>query len=185
MIAKFKCSLAVVLLTFLFSCGSSDSEPDLYVKNEKADKDLALKYSADTTWNIAAHYSFDFQEMFIKTNKLMLFKGKIYDIIFEDSTYFIKVLDERNDVQHYYIAFIKFNSYKVASFFKENKSTRGAFIIKVSKVTCSIPSIKEDEERSGEDTYYYTHLNDDADNMVQIFNGELIDFRLYEIEKNN
>jgi hypothetical protein len=183
MIKKLRWSLVIVLITFLFSCGSSGNKTELDIKNDLVNKQLAIKYNADTTWNLTAHYSFDLQEMFVKSKKMMLFKGKIYDIIIEDSIYVIKVLDEREDSEQNYIAFITFNSEKVAKFFKENQSQRGAFIIKVSKVNCSLPSIKTDEVSNGDDNYTVTYLSDQADNMVQIFNGTVIDFHLNEMEK--
>jgi hypothetical protein len=181
--AKLKLILLIGIILSLLSCGKSKASKELKDKNEKAINELALKYNADNTWDDSPHYSFDLQDYFSDSNNLMLFEGRIYDIVYEENYYVVKVLDERKDEEKNYIASIKFNKDQFASIIKENRSTSGVFVIKLNKVTSSIPSVKEEEISDGDgNSYTYTHLNDDNEYMIQIFNGELIDFYLNEIE---
>ena len=160
MTTKLNFAFGICLMTLLASCGGSkEKEPD---KIEMIAKNLAVKYNAVTNWDTIACYTSHFQNMFISKNKLMLFKGRIYDIIKVDSNYVVKVLDEREDATHNFLAVITFSSHQLDAVYTNEKSATGVFIIKVSKVTTSNPSIKEDEASHGDDgTYTYTHLSDD------------------------
>ena len=155
------------------------------MQNEKKVKEFALKYNAISDWDTIAAYTSYFQELFISQNKPMLFKGKIYDIVKVDSNFIVKILDEREDAHHNFLAIITFTSQQFDSSNINEKSTTGLFVIKISKVSTSNPSIKEDEKNNGDDSYNYTHLSDDKDHMLTIFTGSIIDCRLDEIDKSH
>lgn len=184
MITKFNCTFGFCLV-LLWSCGGA-KEKDTSNKSDKIAKDFALKYNAATDWDTTASYTSHFQKMFIAENKPMLFQGRIYDIVKEDSNYIVKVLDEREDATHNFLAIITFTPQQLDAVYTGKKSATGVFVIKISKVKTSNPSIKEDEESDGEDnTYTYTHLSDDADQMLTIFKGNLIDCKLDESDEAN
>jgi len=163
---------------FLFSCGNSKKG---YIinkidENGKATKELIDKYNAVSGWDTVAAYTSYYQKEFIEQKKLMFFKGRIYDIIKEDSIYIVKVLDEREDAYQNFLALITFTPQELESKYPSQTSPKGVFIIKVSKITTSNPSIKTDEEGGGEDaSYTYTHLSDDKDQMITIFKGKIVD----------
>ena len=178
---------AICLVIFSFSCSHSkkDTTKD---KRRKTQLELATKYNADVDWDSIPLYSFHYQEMFIEQNKPMIFAGRIYDIEKKDSNYVVKVLDERENASQNFLALVSITPQQFNEVYSRNKSTRGIFVIQVSKVFSSNPSIKEDEEEDGDEedrhTYTFTHLSDDGDQMLTIFRGKLIDFRLEEIEEN-
>ena len=185
MITKLKGTIGICLILLSASCGSSKQKetPD---KNEMIAKDFVLKYNAVADWDTTASYTSHFQKMFISQNKLMLFKGKIYDIVKADSNYIVKVLDEREDATHNFLAIITFTSQQLDTSYTGKKSANGIFVIKVSKVTTSNPSIKEEEKSDGDDnTESYTYLSDDADRMLTIFTGTAVDCHLEESDESN
>ena len=178
-------SLFTLCFIFLLSSCGDNKKETVKDKTDKTIHDLDIKYDAVTDWDSTSLYTCHYQEMFIEDNKPMIFKGRIYDIEKKDSSYIVKVLDEREDVPKNYLALITFTPQQFNVIYSGNKSTRGVFVIQVSKVSSSNPSIKEDEASNGDDgTYTYTHLSDDDDQMITIFRGKLIDFRLDEIEEN-
>ena len=181
---KLSSLFILCFIILLSSCGGSKKETAKDKTNQTI-HDLAIKYNAVSDWDSTSLYTCHFQEMFIEDNKLMVLKGRIYDIEKKDSSYVVKVLDEREDVSKNYLALITFTPQQFNVIYSGNKSTRGVFVIQVSKVTSSNPSIREDEASNGDDgTYTYTHLSDEDDQMITIFRGKLIDFRLEEIEEN-
>lgn len=184
MATKHNWTLGIILLLFVASCGSSNKKEKLD-KNEMIAKEFARKYKAVDNWDTTASYTSYFQKMFISQNKLMLFKGRIYDIVRADSNYIVKVLNEREDAIHNFLAIITFSSKQLDQVYTDEKPATGVFVIKVTKVTTSNPSIKEDEASDGEDTYTYTHLSDDPDQMITIFTGTAIDCHLEPFEESN
>ena len=185
MTTKLNWTFGICLLLLVTSCGNSDKKetPD---KNEMVAKDFAAKYHAVNNWDTIASFTSHFQNMFITQRKLMLFKGRIYDIVKVDSNYVVKVLDEREDATHNFLAIITFSSQQLDAVYTDEKSAMGVFVIKVSKVTSSNPSIKEDEASDGDDhTYTYTHLSDDPYQMITIFTGTAIDCHLEALEESN
>ena len=180
---KYNWILFGCLMLFCVSCGSS-KQKETSTKSKIVAQDLALKYNAVTDWDTTRSYTSYFQKIFIYQNKPMLFKGRIYDIVKEDSNYIVKVLDEREDASHNYLAIITFTPQQLNAFYTDKKSSTGFFVIKVSKVTTSNPSIKEDEKSNGEDnTYTYSHLSDDKDQMLTIFTGTAINCYLEELDE--
>lgn len=176
MTTKLNLALGIYLIVCLTSCGGTkEKAPD---KFELVAKNLAFKYNAVANWDTINCYTSHFQNMFISKNKLMLFVGKIYDIVKVDSNYVVKVLDEREDATHNFLSSITFSPQQFDSVFTMKSSDRGIFVIKVSKVTSSNPSIKEDEGSYGnEGTYTYTHLSDGKEQMITIFTGTSIECR--------
>jgi hypothetical protein len=180
MTAKLTSIIIICLIIICASCRSS-KEKEISDINDIVSKNFGLKYNAVTDWDTTASFTSDFQKMFISENKPMVFIGKIYDIVKTDSGYVVKVLDEREDATHNFLANITCTSQQLEASYKGNKSLNGFFVIKVSKVTSSNPSIKEEERSDGNDnTEYYTYLSDDADRMVTVFTGTLIDWHLEE-----
>jgi hypothetical protein len=185
MTLKQKSILYILGIFLLSSCGSSKKHSNTHDKNDKATEELASKYNAVTNWDTLSVFTSRYQKMFIEQNKLMLFKGRAYDIIKEDSNYIVKVLDEREDASRNFLALIIFTPQQLEAIYTTDKSTRGVFVINVSKITSSNPSIKEDEGSNGEDSYTYTHLSDDTDHMITIFKGKVVDcyFEKFEDSK--
>jgi len=174
--------VAAIALTFL-SCGRQARKD---IRDENSDtlvKELSEKYKVISDWDKSNGFTSYFQRKFIDQNNLMLFKGRIYDIVKQDSVYIVKVLDERKDADHNFIALVTFSSKELDGSLTDDKSTNGVFVIKVSKVTSSNPSIKEDEGQNGEDSYTYSHLSDDPDRMLTIFTGKVIDCRFETLTK--
>jgi predicted phage tail protein len=185
MTTKLNWVFGICLMLLISSCGSSDKKEKLD-KDEMIAKDFAIKYNAVNNWDTIASYTSHFQKLFISQNKLMIFKGRIYDIVKTDSNYIVKVLDERIDATHNFLAIITFTNQQLDAAYTGNKSATGVFVIKVSKVTTSNPSIKEVEDRDENDnSYTYTHLSDDADQMLTIFTGTSIDCQLEEFDESN
>ncbi|MCX6276783.1 MAG: hypothetical protein NT004_01635 [Bacteroidetes bacterium] len=153
--------------------------------------DLAIKYNANTKWDSTGLFTVHYQEMFIDEKQPMLFRGRIYDIVKVDSCYVVQILDEREDADHNFLASVTITPQQFKEIYSGNKSTIGVFIIKVSKVTSSNPSIKADVKtvEAGEDRYgnsytedvSYTFMSDDEDRIITIFKGKLLDMRLVEI----
>jgi hypothetical protein len=184
MTTKLNWIFGIFIALIVASCGSSDKKETLD-KNEMVAKDFAIKYNAVNNWDTTASYTSHFQKMFIEQNKLMVFRGRIYDIVKMDSNYIVKVLDERTDATHNFLAIITFSSQQLDAVYTDEKSATGIFVIKVSKVTSSNPSIKEDEESDGDDhTYTYNHLSDDRDQMITIFTGTAIACHLEPLEES-
>jgi len=184
MTVKLNWIFGIFITLSIASCGSSKKKETLD-KNEVVAKDLATKYNAVNNWDTTDSYTSRFQRIFIGQNKLMIFRGRIYDIVKRDSNYIVKVLDEREDATHNFLAVITFSSQQLDAVSIDNKSATGVFVIKVSKVTSSNPSLKEDEGSNGDDdTYTYTHLSDDRDKMITIFTGTAIDCHLEPFEES-
>ncbi len=186
-----KSSLAVYILAIfiLLSCKEVKRKNDKDDENSKLAKELVSRYNAITDWDTTLLFTFQYQKMFIEENNLMFFKGRIFDIIKKDSNYVIKVLDEREDASHNFLALITATSEQLDALYKDDKSTKGVFIIKVTNVTSSMPSIKQDEgnvvDSDGDDqTYTFTHLSDDADQMITIFRGKMIDSRFEKFSES-
>ena len=169
----------------LISCNTPNSKSSIDIQNETAETNLAEKYNAVSNWDSAYQYSINFQETFIHDKKPMLFKGRIYDIIQVDTTnYLVKVLDEREDSPQNFLALITCNEGQLDKIYDDSTTTRGAFVIQISKISSSNPSIKMEEAKDGDgDSYTYSHLSDDKDQMIFIFKGKLIDFHLDKIKK--
>ena len=184
MTTKLKLLFAIGLTTILFSCGDSKKE-STEEKYGKEVKELVAKYNADTTWDTTVAYTSYYQKKFIEQNKLMLFRGRIYDMVKVDSNYVVKVMDEREDAVHNFLALITFTPEQLDATLTDDKSSRGVFVIKVTKITSSNPSIKEDEASDGDDhTYTYTHLSDDEDQMITIVTGKMVDCRFEKLDDN-
>ncbi|RXK58105.1 hypothetical protein ESA94_19025 [Lacibacter luteus] len=183
MTSKLHLTFGFFLVILVASCGSSDKKenPD---KNEAIAKTLARKYNAVANWDTTASYTSHFQNMFIAQNKPILFKGRVYDIVKTDSNYVVKVLDERTDATHNFLAIITFSTVQLDSLYSGNQATRGVFVFKVTKVKSSDPSIKADMESDEDGSYTYTHLSDDAGTMITIFTGIAIDCQLEEIDES-
>jgi hypothetical protein len=95
----------------------------------------------------------------------------------------VKILDERESSDQNFLALITFSRRQYDRIFdKKNASKSGSFVIHISKITSSNPSIKVDEGNNGEDTYTYSHLSDGKDETISIFYGEIIDFYLDKIK---
>jgi len=191
MTTKLKLILSLGLFLILSSCGIKEKkiQKEFDKVNEKSLNELALKYNAITNWDSTTEYSFVYEDMFIDGKRLMLFKGKIYDISRQDSNYVIKVFYNKDvynidGMQKKYIAYITFKSKYTAQFFKNYKSTSGAFIIQITKVISSIPRIVVDAEVDGYDANSYTYLSFDEDYMLTFFEGELIDYSLDIIDQS-
>jgi hypothetical protein len=175
--------LVAVSLAFL-SCGRKDLKDTRTEKEDTLAEVLSKKYKVISDWDTSNGYTSHFQRLFIDQNNLMLFKGRVYDIVKLDSGYIVKVLDERKDADHNFLALITFSTNELDEKFTDDKSTSGVFVIKLSKVTASNPSIKEDEVQNGDDdSYSYTHLSDDPDRMLTIFTGKMIDCRFEALPK--
>ncbi len=176
MTLKQKLNLYILGSFILCSCGSSKSKGNTAYKNDKAAQELASKYNANTNWDTILSYTSSYQRIFIEQNKLMLFKGKVYDIVKEDSNYVVKVLDEREDATHNFLALITFTPQQLHAKYTDKTSTRGVFVISISKITSSNPSIKQDETSDNDNnSYTYSHLSDDSDQMITIFKGKMVD----------
>jgi len=165
------------IIVIIFSCGkpkvSSDNDA---LKSEAVKGALLKKYNAVADWDSSNSYTSYFQRRFIEQKQLMLFQGRIYDIVKNDSVYIVKVMDERKDADHNFLALITFTPKELDEKFIDDKSTDGVFVIRVYNVTSSNPSIKEEEASDGDDhSYTYTHLSDDADHMLTVFRGKMID----------
>lgn len=168
----------------LTSCNNSKSKSSISVQNETAENILIKKYDAVSNSDSAYQCSINYQETFITEKKLMLFKGRIYDIMKTDTNYLLKVLDEREDSPQNFLALITCDEQQLKKIYDDGTTTRGAFVIQVSKVTSSNPSIKMEEASDGDDnTYTYSHLSDDKHQMIFIFKAKLIDFHLDQIKK--
>ena len=182
---NFKKFFTIGLATILFSCGNSKKE-SIRNKYGKEVKELVAKYNADTIWDATFAYTSYYQKKFIEQNKLMLFRGRIYDIIKVDSNYVVKVMDEREDAALNFLALITFTPEQLNATWTNDKLSRGVFVIKVTKITSSNPSIKEDEASDGDDnTYTYTHLSDDADRMITIVTGKMVDCSFKKVDDNH
>jgi hypothetical protein len=165
------CFFVVVTLS---ACGDSKNKGT----NNEVINQLAAKYGTVADWDTSLSYTSHYQKMFIEDKKLLLFNGRIYDIVKEDSSYIVKVLDEREDAIHNFLAVISFTHQQIAAMLEIKESDSGIFVIQVSKVTTSNPSIRVDEASDGESESSYTHLSDDADQMITVFKGKIIDVRL-------
>ena len=179
MIPKIKLFSVSILVYFLISCSNNKQKTKKTDENELAVKNLALKYNADIQWDSAklAPWTVNYQILFIETKRPMLFKGHIYDIVKKDSNYIVKVLNTNKDMSHNFLAVITFteNDYRKINYLPFPFA--GGFIIEVSKIISSNPSIKVDEENDEENnSYTYSHLSDENDQMITTFYGKIIDF---------
>lgn len=169
----------LILLPIIHSCSSGKSKSKTDIKNETALNSLAKKYSAEVDWDTSYVYTATFQEDFIGAKKLMLFKGRIFDIFKVDSIYFMKILDEREDSYQYFLAVCSITKEQYDKVYDEKTTNIGGFILQISKIKTSDPSIKTDEyqeEDGGSVTY--SHLSDDKDRMITTFYGKVVDFQL-------
>jgi hypothetical protein len=167
----------IFIVVIMLSCGKRKAPADNgAVKSDAVKEALVKKYNAVADWDSSDSYTSYFQKKFIEQKQLMLFQGRIYDIVKDDSVYIVKVMDERKDADHNFLALITFTSEELNEKLTDNKSTEGVFVIGVYNVTSSNPSVKEDEASDGDDhSYTYTHLSDDADHMLTVFRGKMID----------
>lgn len=171
--------ILISALSVLFGCSDSD---DSNVKDKNVITQLASKYHAQTDWDSPTKFSYEYQESFNK--KPILFKGKIYDILKKDSSYVLKVMDERIDSSKNFLALIKVTQSQFDTLIKKRKSNTGAFIINVSEVTSSNPKVVTEEETGGEDESSSTVSFLSESNDISIFNGKLIDLYLIKDENN-
>jgi len=175
--------LLSLIITF-FSCGKSDNElriekiEVIEKKNQNTRKELALKYKAYIGWDTLDQYSIWYQNKFINENNLLYFYGKIIDIIREDSNFVIKIrrVDEIYENDYYpdvfpnrdFLANVYLNDTLFSKFEKLNLKSddkiNGAFILKVLNINYLF----------SENYFKY-----------RVFNGELIDFYLNEVEYEN
>jgi hypothetical protein len=170
----------------LSSCDGKSKEDENKEKESAKISTLALKYHAEIYWDTTKMQTFEFQEKFIDTKKPILFKGRIYDIIKKDSTCILKVLDEREDSDRYYLAFISTTKQQFNKIKGNYEWRSGAFVIEVSKVHSPEPQVIEDvyQEPNDESDTKYEHLSEDGNSIISVFEGKLINFYLPQNESN-
>lgn len=179
---KIKLIKIFILGAVLISCNNKKTNTLLEL-NQDSVRNLAHKFNASTEWDSVFQYTVKYQKEFIEEKELLLFKGRIYDIIENDSSYLLKILDERENSSQNFLATITCSKEQYNKVFDKGKSDAGAFVLQISKITSSNPSIKKDEGEDGDgNSYTYTHLSDDDDQMITIFYGKLIDFYLNEVK---
>lgn len=201
MTKQFKQTIILSAIVLLISCGKSEREikaqeekvaeqekkrlrEQLKTQDEKAVFDLNHKYNSISGWDSLKTYTYVFQEMFIDDNEPISFEGQLMDITKSDSAYFIQVHHKGQHYNSKYIAQISVTSDRFAELedLIYNRSNKGCFIFKVSKIVSISPEIASDSELDGEDSYSY--LTYEFDEPLLIFKGDLIDFYLNEtVEK--
>ncbi len=191
MITNFKKILFLSFMLLMISCGKSEKEikeekqkaieqkgTELETSNEKSIKDLAVKYKAVSGWDTSDIFTCRFQEMFIDSNKLINFEGRITDITKTDSTYILKIHYKTH--RRHYIAEISVSNKKYSELRNiinsKNHSNEGCFIFRVSKIIAANPEIKS----NGVDLY----LDYDFNKILVIFKGDLIDYYINETVEN-
>ena len=181
-----KCSMLFLLMPLMLACGVKKADESHEDRSEESIERLSKKYNAVSNWDTTRGFTSFYQRKFIEQGKLMLFSGRIYDIVKRDSDYVVKVLDDRKDADHNFLAVITFSSKELDDKLTDDKSTSGVFVIRIMSITTSDPSIKEEEESDGDDrSVTYSHLSDDADKMITIFRGKMVDCVFEKIEKEN
>jgi hypothetical protein len=170
-------AIAIFSLAFLH-CGRRGSGDSHDRNSDIAAKELAEKYKVIVDWDKSIGFTSYFQRTFIDEDNLLLFRGRIYDIVKQDSVYIVKVMDERKDADRNFIAMVNFTSKELNESRTDDKMMNGGFVIKVFKVRSSNPSIQEDEEEDDDgNSYTYSHLSDDPNRMLTIFIGKMVDCR--------
>lgn len=103
----------LIIAIILNSCGESENDnykvklTGIIEKNKSAVNELEIKYKTNSSWDTTQHFSSDYQNIFINENKLMLFKGRVYDIVYSDSVYLVKLLTIDDNIHRQFIAVIK------------------------------------------------------------------------------
>jgi hypothetical protein len=197
MIMNFKILVIPVIILLLSSCGKSEQETkedeqktldqkkeELETLNEKAALNLAIKYNAISGWDTLDLYSYEYQEMFIDSNRLISFKGYITDISKLDSNYLMRIYHSGYDFNKKFIAEITVDQNhfdRLESVLKSNhKRKNGYFIFKVARIISVNPEIQSDVDYDGDDAYSYLHFNFHRTHLF--FKGKLLDFFLEESE---
>lgn len=164
----------------VISCGSKKKDNS---KGVKSSSDLlSEKYHSINSWD-SLKYTYQFQECFVESEIPLVFSGKIYDISKSDSLYYVRVLSEKEDAERYFIAIVSVTKEQL----KNLNSNHGIFVMKVSKVIASNPSIKSgvrdvEVERGptgiSHEEEYFTFLSDEKENMLTTFQGTLIEMKM-------
>ena len=174
-----------LLVLLIISCGHKRLEINKESKNDILVGELVDKYNLVKEWDTSYnYYSYRIQEKFIENENLMLFQGRLYDIIKCDSSYLLKILGDRHKYKKKFIAKIittDIQFKEISNKIEENRKNYGAFVIKVSQVIFSDPEMTEEiigDYENGFRSYYY--IGFDKWTNLAIIQGKLIDLILFE-----
>jgi hypothetical protein len=186
--------ILMFVLSFVFAyCGESEKEipkSDYQIQKEKEKRfdtlnliqayNLARKNSAISDWDTAPGFTYQLQEKFENTSRLISFLGEIDDIVKKDSSFFLKIASSNFQAFKTFSAEISISPQTLETLeesMNKKKSRKGCFILNVTRIISSSPILSSDVESTGEtpeDAISYLTYDDD-ETLIKIY-GNLKDF---------